>query len=693
MSTPPPIPPAPVDHRTRRVAAAVAWTTSLLWLLCHLAWAARAAAAAGAPWSWVGPDAVAAAMLALVVGGVAHATLATVLRRVGTSAAEALSTMQADASRARGEVDGLLRTLFERSNDGLVICNPSGQVLSCNPAAGRLFDQPPAALVGTDLLKRLQPVSAGTHAPQDLQAGRREVLARRRDDTLLPAELSVAEVHLGGTLQRVVSLRDLSDRRRAQDQLAFMAHYDGVTGLPNRALFRDRLALAMERARRSRKALMLMVLDLDRFKVVNDSLGHDTGDRLLMHVARILTEGLRGTDSVMRTTHEDAYTLSRMGGDEFTVIAENVGGPEESAVIARRLLDALTQPVEVAGEQIVLSASIGIALYPLDNVELDLDGMIRHAEMAMYRSKAMGRGTYSFFSDDLNASVKARLSLETSLRKAIERDEFELHYQPKADLVTGRVIGVEALIRWNRPGHGMVPPDRFIPLLEDTGLIVPVGAWVVRAACAQLAAWDRERLPRLSMAVNLSACQLREPHLPALIQETLREKLLDPGRLELELTESLLMEDSERNRNILSAFGQMGVKVAIDDFGTGHSSLAYLRRFNIDTLKIDRSFVRQAHTDPEDGAIAAAVVALGHSLSMKIVAEGVETEDQASYLRSLGCDVMQGYLLSKPLPAADFAAWLTKRLAREAAEHAYSRETVTASRPMPLISLEVAATE
>jgi EAL domain-containing protein (putative c-di-GMP-specific phosphodiesterase class I) len=295
-------------------------------------------------------------------------------------------------------------------------------------------------------------------------------------------------------------------------------------------------------------------------------------------------------------------------------------------------------------------------MYPTDDV--DLDCIIRHTDMAMYRSKALGRNTYAFFSDDLNAAVEARLSLEGSLRRAVERQEFLLHYQPKADLRTGRVTGVEALLRWHCPGRGMVPPDRFIGVLEDTGLILPVGAWVIRSACAQLADWDQARLPPICMAVNLSARQLRHPYLAALVEDTLREFEIDPARLEIELTESLAMEDTVVTRNVLASFARIGVRLAIDDFGTGHSSLAYLRRLDVDTLKVDRSFVNQLPHDAEDCAIATAVIALGHSLHMKVVAEGVETQEQADFLRRLGCNEMQGWLLGRPQPAPKMAEWL-----------------------------------
>jgi diguanylate cyclase (GGDEF)-like protein/PAS domain S-box-containing protein len=574
--------------------------------------------------------------------------------RVGRSARPRAKGLS--AARSGDDSAHVLRVLFDRSDDGLLICAGGGRILACNPAAERLLGTPAAAVVGSNVADWLA-ANAERSGDKPFPVGTGEVAARRRGSPeSFAAAVEVHETHQDGESRCIVSVRDLTEHQRTQEKLQYLANYDSLTGLPNRALFRDRLQQAMQRAQRSGQPMALMFLDLDRFKVVNDSLGHEVGDRLLCHVAETLTRCLRQGDSVGREGHGEPFTLSRLGGDEFTVIVEGIGGVEDAALIARRLLDALVVPFPVGDEELHVSASIGISMYPVDDV--DLDGMIRHTDMAMYRSKSLGRNTFSFFSDDLNAAVGARLSLEGNLRRALERKEFVLFYQPKADLVTGRVTGVEALIRWHAPGRGMVPPDRFIAVLEDTGLIVPVGAWVIRAACKQLTEWDKMGLPPINMAVNLSARQLRHPYLVALVEDTLRETGIEAARLELELTESLLMEDTEVNKGVLAAFSRLGVRLAIDDFGTGHSSLSYLRRLEVDTLKIDRSFVTAIPNDPEDCAIATAVLALGQSLQMKVVAEGVETEEQAEFLRNLGCGEMQGWLLSRALPAHQMAEWL-----------------------------------
>jgi diguanylate cyclase (GGDEF)-like protein len=576
--------------------------------------------------------------------------------------------------------DALLGALFERAVDGLLVCNAEGTVLTCNGLAAQLLQAEPGAVVGRHVSEFLEQGGKpdGRFSLRDGPATTRAA----NGASPLPIHLSLTPFESSKGSQVVVRVRDAAERADAQERLRQLANFDSLTGLPNRALFRDRLSQAMARAQRSGQAMALMFLDLDRFKVINDDLGHEVGDRLLRHVSQALTKCLRAADSVGRDG-DMPHTLSRLGGDEFTVIVEHVGSAEDAAHVARRMLEALNEPFRVGEEEIVISASIGISMYPTDDV--DLDTLVRHTDMAMYRSKSLGRGTYSFFSDDLTAAVTARVSLEGSLRRAIERQEFVLHFQPKADLRTGQVTGVEALVRWHRPGHGMIPPDRFVSVLEDTGLILPVGAWVIRAACEQLAAWDRVGLPPIRLAVNLSARQFRHLYLASLVEDSLRQNEIDPQRLEIELTESLLMEDNETTRSMLDSFRRLGVKLAIDDFGTGHSSLSYIKRFSIDTLKIDRSFVQSLPDNEEDAAICAAVIALGRSMRMCVVAEGVETPEQAQMLRDLGCDEMQGYWLGRPMPGTEFAAWYVNHKRSRAKRRSRSRYTDTS--PMTLFSL------
>ena len=574
--------------------------------------------------------------------------------------------------------DPLLEALFDRASDGFLVCGTNGKVLSCNPAAAQVFGDDASAIESQHVSELFEPGQSGRFS---LRAG--AAMARVRGAQGRPVDLHLTEYTGSDGAHVLVRVRDGSERADTQERLKQLANFDSLTGLPNRSLFRDRLAQAMARAKRHSRPMALMFLDLDRFKQVNDELGHEAGDRLLQHVGKTLTECLRSVDSVTRDGGMP-HTLSRLGGDEFTLIVENINGAEDAAHVASRVLEALGEPFLVGEEELVVTASIGISMYPIDDV--DLDTLIRHTDMAMYRSKSHGRATYSFFSEDLSAAVTARVSLEGALRRAIEREEFVLHFQPKSDLRTGKITGVEALVRWHRPGHGLIPPDRFISVLEDTGLILPVGAWVIRAACEQLAAWDRLGLPPLRLAVNLSARQFRHLYLASMIEDSLRQNGIEPQRLEIELTESLLMEDNEATRSMLESFRRLGVRMAIDDFGTGHSSLSYIRRFAIDTLKIDRSFVQSLPDNDEDTAICSAVIALGRNMKMCVVAEGVETAEQAQVLRELGCDEVQGYWISRPMPGADFAGWfLNYNRARTARKRARSRYTDTS--PITLFSL------
>ncbi len=604
-------------------------------------------------------------------------------RRAATPKSPATATATAPAPAPApapaAEADIRFELLFKASGEGLMLCDASGTILACNLAAAQLHAQPANALVGRKLVDMFVPAAQVAH--REL-AGDERWLSRGVGAPQL-VKMRLSPLLANGLPQRLVHLRAADEALAAPDSTST---HDDLTGLPNRALFRDRLGLAMERAKRTNEPLALMFVGLDRFKSVIDSRGHDVGDRLLQDVARQLTQCVRRVDSVIRSSG-DPVTVSRHGGDEFTLIVESVGGSDGAALVAQRVLDALNVPFAIGDEEIVVTTSIGISMFPTEHV--DMDELIRHTNIAMSRSKSRGGAKFTFFSDEMNAAVLSRLALESGLRRAIEREEFVLHYQPKVDLRSGEVTGVEALIRWECPGRGLVPPDRFIAVLEETGLLLPVGAWVIRAACADLAKWDRAGLPRLTMAVNVSARQFRHEHFAALIDDTLRERYIDPGRLELELTETLVMEDDEVNRNMLESLAQIGVRLAIDDFGTGYSSLSYLKRFKIDTLKIDRSFVRDLPDSTDDAAIASAVVALGNSLQMRVVAEGVETERQADYLRGLGCDEIQGYLLSRPMPAAAVEGWVIEHQRKLGVrKRAFGRGD---SRAMPLLSIAAQA--
>jgi diguanylate cyclase (GGDEF)-like protein len=447
---------------------------------------------------------------------------------------------------------------------------------------------------------------------------------------------AVASVVLAAYLGSLVMQRGVIERR---------AEHDGLTGLPNRMLFNDRLCRALAHARRNDLPVAVMFLDLDRFKEVNDSLGHAAGDELLRHAA-----------ARMRACVRDEDTVARLGGDEFAFLLPYLSGIDGAVRVARRLLAAFAEPVELGGQPVVVTPSIGVSLFPQDGA--DAEAIVEGADAAMYRAKERGRNTFEIFSPALRAEAQERVALESALRRGLEREEFILHYQPKVDIRTGQITGAEALVRWQHPDRGLVFPDSFIPLAEQTGLITALGEFVIAAACEQLGAWRAAELPPLTVAVNVSACQLREG-LAEYVGRALRLADLDGPSLELELTESAALESLEHTVDQIEELRALGVTCSIDDFGTGYCGLSYLNRLPIDALKIDRSFITELSGGSD--TIVAAVIALGHSLGLKVIAEGVETADQLAYLAGRGCDEMQGYLFSRPVPADEFAALVLAR--------------------------------
>ena len=427
--------------------------------------------------------------------------------------------------------------------------------------------------------------------------------------------------------------------------MAHLAHHDFLTDLPNRMLLSDRVANAIALARRHGKQCAVLFLDLDRFKHINDSLGHPIGDQLLQSVAQRLVACVRGSD-----------TVSRQGGDEFVVLLSEIEHAEDAALSAEKILLALAAPHSIAENELHITASIGISIYPEDGQ--DAETLIRCADTAMYHAKDKGRNNYQFFTEDMNVRAVERQFLEGSLRRALERQEFVLHYQPKINLQTGAITGVEALIRWRHPERGLIPPAQFVPIAEDCGLIVPIGRWVLREACRQAQAWIDAGLPPMPVAVNISALEFQSKDFLDGVRAILKETRLNPRYLELELTESVLMQDAESTAPALIALKAIGVRLAIDDFGTGYSSLSYLRQFPIDTLKIDQSFVREITAGSLDDTIVSAMISMGRTLKQRVVAEGVETAEQFAFLRRQHCDEGQGYHFSRPVSAEEFVTLL-----------------------------------
>ncbi|MBT9598018.1 MAG: EAL domain-containing protein [Vitreoscilla sp.] len=551
--------------------------------------------------------------------------------------------------------------VYEASSEGILIVDAERRVLSANQAFYRSTGHDVVDVIGT------RPEALFTEDEQEFDAmwaavmqrgtWQGELSLRRRNGSDYPAWLMVSAVRepQGGVSHHIVTSIDISDRKKSEERIQYLAHHDVLTGLPNRALCVERLRLALLQAQRAGQQVAVLFIDLDRFKDINDSLGHHVGDGLLRSVARRLSDTVRAVD-----------TVSRLGGDEFVVVLNGVHGVDEVAhLVEQRLIPQIRLPHDVDGAELHVSCSVGIALYPDDARELDT--LMRHADAAMYHAKAEGRDGAQFFSQEMTDRAQQRLRLETALRQAAAAGQFALHWQPRVAAEGGALVGVEGLLRWTHPDLGSVPPVRFIPIAEESGLIVPIGAWVIEEACRQIGAWRAAGSMPPEVSINLSAIQLRDPGLLGQLQASMLRHGVPPGVLELELTESMLMDSAEASLGVLHEIRRLGIGLAIDDFGTGYSSLNYLNRFPIDRLKIDRSFVRGMLDDSTHRAVTTAVIGLGHTLGLTVVAEGVETEDQAAALRAARCDELQGYLYARPMSAEALAGWQAAGAALSAA--------------------------
>lgn len=555
----------------------------------------------------------------------------------------------------------LYATVFTNATEGMTITDDKSRIVAVNPAFSAISGYSAEEVVGRTpaLLNSGQQGEDFYHTMwrELLDHGnwQGEIWNRRKDGSIYPEWLSIAAVRddKGATTHYIGIFIDISERKQSEARIHHMAHHDVLTGLPNRLLLEDRVNQAMLKSKRSSKPMGLVFVDLDRFKNINDTLGHEIGDQLLMQAAQRGLSVLRDTD-----------TLSRQGGDEFVIVLPELEQRQDAMHATRKFLAALTQPYLLAGHELTVTGSAGIALYPDDGQTVS--ELLRKADAAMYRAKEEGRNTYRFFSAEIATASLGELLLENDLYGALDRGELLMHYQPKVDAVSGQLVGIEALMRWQHPTYGMVPPGTFIPMAETNGLIHTIGEWAIRAVCAQQRAWLDAGLVAVPVAVNISAQQFAQQDLPQIVAGALAESALPTAQLlELELTESLLMRNAGRAAEVLDTLRRLGIKVAIDDFGTGYSSLSYLKQFPVQALKIDRSFVCEIDENGESVKLASAIIAMAHELDLVVIAEGVEEVCQRDYLRRHGCDQFQGYLFGKPLPAAELAKLLALGHCRE----------------------------
>ena len=558
--------------------------------------------------------------------------------------------------RANEELLRLSGQVFEATQDAILITDPAGTIVTANPAFTRITGYAAQEVVGTDIM-RLHAEYTGEAVLLALRQGLRssgcwsgEVQTRRKSGDTYPCLLSVSTVHGpdGAVVNYIGVFLDISERKAEQHLIDFLSYHDALTGLPNRVLLRERFEQARANAVRDGQQVVLMCLDLDRFKNINDSHGQAVGDKALQVVARFLSGCVREGD-----------TVARQGGDEFQILLQDDALLGRTLGLAQTILAGLREELNVGGERLALTTSIGIAMCPADGDRLD--DLLRHADTALVRAKEMGRDHYAFFTERMGSDIRARLAMQQQLRGAIGRDEFEVHYQPQICLRTGAMLGAEALLRWDNPVLGKVPPGLFIALAEEYGSITAIGEWVLESVCAQIRAWHDAGLGSIKVAVNLSGKQFAQDRTVPFVEAALRKYGIAPACLGIEITESTVMGDPDKAVAALTRLKDIGVGISLDDFGTGYSSLGYLKRFPIDVLKIDKSFVDDVTTSSSDAAIARSVISLAHNLDMRVIAEGVETRAQVDFLTEHGCDEMQGYYFSRPLPANAFTALLREK--------------------------------
>jgi diguanylate cyclase (GGDEF)-like protein/PAS domain S-box-containing protein len=553
------------------------------------------------------------------------------------------------------------RRIFDEGPVGMVLVSPDYTIIAANKAFCGLLEYSEQEIIGQTFvdLTYEEDKEKGREFSGQLFAGsisvfRLEKRYVRKDGGIVWANITASAIHgkKGNVLYSLATIEDLTESKKAAEKIHLLHYYDSLTGLPNRTFHKELMKRAIEHAQRHKEIFALIYIGLDNFQRINDSLGHGSGDLLLKAVADRLTNALRKSDDIARSDeHETMNVVSRVGGDEFIVLAHDLNQAQDAAIASRRLLRELSVPYDLGGREVFITVSIGIALYPDDGTEVD--DLLKNAEKAMRLTKSEGKNNYQFYSGSMNSSVLELLTLESDLHKALERNELVLYYQPKVDAATRTVKGMEALIRWKHPHKGLIPPIQFIPLAETSGLILPIGEFVIRTVCGQVKTWQEAGYQQVNIALNVSGRQFDQQNLIEIVKEALQDTMIDPQCLEFEITESTIMRNPEKAMRILTELKALGIQIAIDDFGTGYSSLSYLKRLPLDFLKIDHSFVKDLVLDPKDQAIVRATIAMAHSLNLKTIAEGVETEEQLHFLQEHGCDEIQGYLFSQPLPAEE----------------------------------------
>jgi diguanylate cyclase (GGDEF)-like protein/PAS domain S-box-containing protein len=560
------------------------------------------------------------------------------------------------------------RRIFDEGPVGMILANPDYTIIAVNKVFCGLLGYSEQELIGQSLVDVTyeEDKEKGREFSEQLFAGsipmlRLEKRYVRKSGGIVWANITASALHgkEGNVLYGLVIIEDLTESKKAAEKIHLLHYYDSLTGLPNRTFHKELIKRSIEHAQRHKEIFAIIYIGLDNFQRINDTLGYKIGDLLLKAVADRLVNSLRKSDYVARSDEgETVNIVSRVGGDQFIILAHDLKQAQDAAIATRRLHEKISASYDLSGREVFMTASIGIALYPDDGT--DVDDLLKNAEKAMRYTKNEGKNNYQFYSRSMNSFVLELLTLESNLHKALERNELALYYQPKVDAATRMVKGMEALIRWKHPDKGLIPPIQFIPLAETNGLIIPIGEFVIRTACMQIKAWQEAGYKQMNISLNVSSRQFDQQNLIEIVKEALQDAMIPPQCLELEITESIIMRNPEKAIRTLTELKAMGIQIAIDDFGTGYSSLSYLKRLPLDFLKIDQSFVKNLASDPSDRAIVRATIAMAHSLNLKTIAEGVETEEQLSFLQEHGCDEIQGYLFSRPLPAEEIQGILAK---------------------------------